>query len=73
MKNLPDWLIRALKTFVQAFLGVFIPAIVTLLQDGLPQDINAAKVTIISTLMAALAAAIAAAWNIVLEHMEANK
>ena len=67
MKNWPDWLIRALKTFVQAFLGVLIPAVVGVLNGGLPVDWNAAKVTLVSALMAALAAGISAVWNICLE------
>lgn len=67
MKNWPDWLIRALKTFVQAFLGVLIPAVVSVLNGGLPVDWGAAKVTLVSALMAALAAGISAVWNIYLE------
>ena len=67
MRNWPDWLIRALKTFVQAFLGVLIPAVVGVLNGGLPVDWGAAKVTLISALMAALAAGISAVWNICLE------
>ena len=67
MNNWPDWLIRAVKTFVQAFLGVFVPAIVGVLNGGLPVDWGAAKVTLISALMAALAAGISAVWNIFLE------
>ena len=67
MKTWPDWLIRALKTFVQAFLGVLIPAVVGVLNGGLPVDWGAAKVTLISALMAALAAGISAVWNICLE------
>ena len=66
-KDLPDWAIRALKTFVQAFMGVFLPAIVAVLNGGFPVDWSAAKVTIISALMAALAAGISAVWNIALE------
>ena len=67
MKNLPDWAIRSIKTFVQAFLGVFLPAIISVLNGGFPVDWSAAKVTIISALMAALAAGISAVWNISLE------
>lgn len=67
MRNWPDWLIRALKTFVQAFFGVLIPAVVGVLNGGLPVDWGAAKVTLISALMAALAAGISAVWNISLE------
>ena len=29
-----DWMVRALKTFVQAFLGVLIPEFVVMLRDG---------------------------------------
>lgn len=67
MKHWPDWAIRAAKTFVQAFLGVLIPAVVGVLNGGLPVDWGAAKITIASALMAALAAGISAVWNIALE------
>lgn len=73
MKNLPDWLIRAIKTFVQAFLGVFIPAIVSLLNGGLPKDWDAVLITLASAFMAALASAISAAWNIALEHFRGGE
>lgn len=66
-KGWPDWAIRALKTFVQAFLGVMIPALVGVLNGGLPVDWGAVKITIASALMAALAAGISAVWNIALE------
>lgn len=65
--GLPDWAIRALKTFVQAFLGVFIPAVVSLLNGGLTQDWGAVKVTLLSALLAALSAGISAVWNIAIE------
>ena len=67
MKNWPDWAIRAVKTFVQAFLGVLIPAVVGVLNGGLPVDWGGVKITIASALMAALAAGISAVWNIALE------
>lgn len=73
MKLWPDWLIRALKTFVQAFLGVMIPAIIGILNGGLPVDWGAVKITIASALMAALAAGISAVWNIVLEVRDGVK
>ena len=71
MKHWPDWAVRAAKTFVQAFLGVLIPALVGVLNGGLPVDWGAAKVTIASALMAALAAGISAVWNIILEAKDA--
>lgn len=66
-KGWPDWAIRAIKTFVQAFLGVFIPAILAVLNGGFPVDWGAAKVTLLSALLAALSAGISAVWNIALE------
>ena len=73
MKHWPDWLIRALKTFVQAFAGVMIPAIIGILNGGLPVDWGAVKITIVSALMAALAAGISAVWNIALEVRDGVK
>ena len=70
MKKLPDWLIRAIKTFVQAFLGVLIPEIVAILNNGFPSDLKALWVVLAPTLAAALAAAISAVWNYILEHMK---
>ena len=67
MKHWPDWAVRAVKTFVQAFLGVLIPAVVGVLKGGLPVDWGGVKITIASALMAALAAGISAVWNIALE------
>lgn len=68
-----DWMIRALKTFVQAFFGVLIPAVVTMLQDGWPENWNKVWVLLAPTLAAALAAAISAVWNIILEAMNQKK
>ena len=66
-----DWLIRALKTFVQAFLGVLIPEVVALLNGTDLGQIGKLGVWI-PLLAAALAAGISAAWNIVLEHLKAD-
>ena len=65
-----DWQVRALKTFVQAFFGVFIPAIVALLSNGFPADLNAVWVVAGPALAASLAAGISAAWNIILEKLK---
>ena len=35
-----DWLIRALKTFVQAFFGVLIPELCVILNGGFPESIE---------------------------------
>lgn len=54
---------RAGKTFVQAFMGVFIPVLVAYLNSGWPESIGAVWVAMAPTLAAALAAGISAAWN----------
>lgn len=64
-----DWAIRSIKTFIQAFLGVFIPALCTMLQNGWPESLDKAWVIMAPTVSAALAAAICAVWNIALEAM----
>ena len=65
-----DWVIRSIKTFVQAFFGVLIPAICTMLNDGWPESINKAWVILAPTVAAALAAAICAVWNIIREELD---
>ena len=64
-----DWVIRTVKTFVQAFFGVLIPAVVAMLQDGWPESWGKVWVILGPTVAAALAAAICAVWNIILEAM----
>lgn len=63
-----DWMIRALKTFVQAA-GSFIVADITVLSDALT-DIGAFKQAAITVLVGAVAAGISAVWNIALEKLE---
>lgn len=62
-----DVLIRTVKTFIEAFLGVLIPEIVLLLQGNLPSDWYP---VIMPILCAALAAGITAAWNAYLNRKE---
>lgn len=68
-----DWVIRALKTFVQAFFGVLIPAVCTMLQNGWPESWSKIWVVLAPTVAAALAAAICAVWNIILEGLQKNQ
>ena len=63
-----DWMIRALKTFVQAFFGVYIPAVCALLSGGWPESLSAAWAVLAPAAAAGLSAAIAAVWNYVLER-----
>ena len=65
-----DWLVRALKTFVQAFFGVLVPEIVVILNGSLPTDITAWQAVLVPLLTSALAAGISAAGNIIMEHLK---
>lgn len=67
-----DWLIRTIKTFVQAFFGVLIPEVCVLLGGGFPADWPTLWAYLAPVVAAALAAAIAAAWNIALEKLKSN-
>ena len=65
-----DWMIRAIKTFVQAFFGVLIPAVCEMLRGGWPESWGKAWVILAPVVAAALAAAISAVWNIILEAVK---
>jgi hypothetical protein len=67
-----DWLVRALKTFVQAFFGVLIPEVCVILNGGFPESIEATWLLLSPVVAAALAAAISAAWNIIVERLNAE-
>ena len=73
--KLKDWQERALKTFVQAFGGVLIPAIIGVLANAkTPSDIVIwCKTVAFSVICSALAAGISAVWNIIKEHKAINK
>lgn len=60
-----DVIIRAAKTFVQAFLGVLIPALAIYIQGGWPPSWAAFWSWLAPVVAAALAAAISAGWNAV--------
>ena len=69
-----DWVIRALKTFVQAFFGVLIPEIVIILNNVSSfENFNAVWAVLAPFVASALAAAIAAVWNIVLERLKSTE
>lgn len=73
LKQQPDWLVRALKTAVQAFGGVLVPEIVVILQAGWPESWGILWAALSPVVTAALAAAICAAWNIILEKLREDK
>lgn len=70
MNNLPDWAIRSLKTFVQAFFGTLIPAMCAILSKGFPENWSVFWVAISPVVAAGLSAAISAVWNIILERLK---
>lgn len=59
-----DWMVRAIKTFIQAFLGVLIPEVAVMLQGNLPETFEGAWGILFPVLCSALAAGISAVWNI---------
>ena len=67
---MPDWLIRTIKTFVQAFFGVLIPEVCIILNGGFPADVGEAWKILAPVVAAALSAAICAAWNIINERLK---
>lgn len=64
-----DWMIRTIKTFVQAFFGTLIPAVCAMLSNGWPESWDKAWVVLAPTVAAGLSAAICAVWNIISEGM----
>ena len=68
--NIPDWAIRAMKTFVQAFFGTLIPAVCAILSNGFPENWSVLWVSLSPVIAAGLSAAISAVWNIILERLK---
>lgn len=64
---------RALKTFVQAFLGVLIPQIVLILSNIFDYDWNNWLAWVLPIITGALAAGISAAWNGLINASEVKK
>lgn len=65
-----DWMIRALKTFVQSFFGIVIPELCVILSNGFPESWSVLWAVMSPVIASALAAAICAVWNIILEHIK---
>jgi hypothetical protein len=68
-----DWMVRAIKTFVQAFFGVLIPEICVILNGGFPESWSKLWAILAPVVAAALSAAICAVWNIILEALKEEK
>ena len=69
--KMADWMVRAIKTFVQAFFGVLIPEVCIILNGGFPESVEATWVILSPVVAAALSAAISAVWNILSERLKA--
>lgn len=67
-----DWMVRTLKTFVQAFFGVLVPEVALIIKVGFPDNWPAIWAILAPIVSAALAAAITAVWNIILERLKAE-
>ena len=65
-----DWMVRTIKTFVQAFFGPLILELCAILNNGFPESWNKLWILLAPTVAAALSAAICAVWNIILERMK---
>ena len=62
-----DWLVRAIKTFVQAFLAIAVPEVISILSGSALFEIDNWKGYLIQIGFPALAAGISAVWNMYLE------
>lgn len=60
-----DIALRAIKTFIQAFFGVFIPELCIVLREDFPVDMSGAAIVFAPMFCAALAAGISATWNFI--------
>ena len=70
--KMKDWQERALKTFIQCFGGVLVPEIVILL-NNMPMDVDTIWKVLFPIICSALAAGIAAVWNIILQELKKSK
>lgn len=68
-----DWVIRALKTFVQATVAYFVANIALISQHVVEWDFANWKGWLMPILVGALSAGISAVWNIILEQLDKKK
>lgn len=68
--NIPDFLIRAAKTFVQAFVPILIANIAAILTHVVNWDFADWKGWLLPILISAASAGIAAVWNFIREKLE---
>lgn len=68
-----DWLVRALKTFVQATIAYFVANATLITQHVVEWDFSDWKGWLMPILIGALSAGISAVWNIILEGIDKKK
>lgn len=68
-RNMPDFLIRAAKTFIQAFIPVIIANIAAITTHVVNWDFADWKGWLLPILISAFAAGIAALWNFIIEKL----
>ena len=68
-----DWLIRALKTFVQATVAYFVANIALISQHVVDWDFSNWKGWLMPILVGAIASGISAVWNLILEQIDKKK
>lgn len=68
-----DWLIRALKTFVQATVAYFVANIALITQHVVEWDFSDWKGWLMPIIVGAGSAGISAVWNVILESIDKKK
>lgn len=68
-----DWIIRALKTFVQATVAYFVANIALITQHVVEWDFSDWKGWLMPIIVGAGSAGISAVWNVILESIEKKK
>ena len=68
-----DWLVRALKSFVQATVAYFVANIAMITQHVVDWDFSNWKGWLMPILVGALSAGISAVWNVILESIDRKK
>ena len=72
-ENMKDWVIRALKTFVQATLAYFVANIALISQHVVDWDFANWKGWALPLITGAISAGISAVWNVILEQIDKKK
>lgn len=68
-----DWIIRALKTFVQSTVAYFVANIALISQHFVDWDFSNWKGWLMPILVGGVSAGIAAVWNVILEQLDKKK